>query len=1060
MSLQKISRKKIKFYALFILFSLCFIHVNYLIKIDSTTIYHKSLLNQHEQNYNRNKNETNFLNLKEGRNLEDSISSDGGIINITKEVGYFEGYNLFVLEKRNGLDKSIISHSLIISSTEGEILANKTLSIEGSIDSFPAGWINSSTILYGDGEVKGPVLWNFKNNKEQELGFIGHHEYEYNPINNTIFTFYRYYKTYENQAYKFDYIREYNLLGEKIWEMSTDDFISYNQWCPYHDTSADAADLTHSNSLYFDAENDVLYYNARNINTFFKINHSSKEVIWALGEYGDFRLFNKKGEERPILFYHPHAVKMVDNNTFILFDNDFHNQTKLDNYHSRILEITINEKSMTANISWVWESPITYYSKYWGNAERLPNGNRLGVFGLFSHPNSTIGARVVEVNQEGDIVWEMNFPSTEKFVYGIYRVQRFRFKPIVFSPEEIITSTRDNLKIEFSTFYNFDTRIQICGTYSIFLNNTEIQSGDYYYNKFWMVKNYTLTINKIDFGYYNLTVVFYDETSNFIITPINLTITPFYIRNEGPLEIEKGQLDSLLKWWGTTSTPLIYNISINTTFVQSGLWSGGYLYYDLNNLEIGVYLIKLLLINNSITIYNESRLVFIYPLEPPVFTFSPTNVIIGWNTSIHLFWEFSDSTPLKWELFINDSKIESQEWISKVTSVNYTFSTINEGNYLFKLIAYDKAGYTSIATNQVKILPPSPPVIVSYPEVSMIFWGRDTLLTWKIHGAVKWEIWINGTLIESSNVIENFNIKFKINNWDKGKWKLGLYNITLQAYDTFDKKTTSEIWINITYKLGDAYANEVITELSSYYTDGKQALGAADNKFAKIYYDYTNGQLTLDMGEDEEILNKDSNDFIVYSNNGSYSVWLSNDLTKGFNLLGYGEGNQSFDLSDIGFSKARYVKIEYRSGIFVTLDSIEAIYFNIPVDKEPPIIQGPDDFWIWENQTEVEFEWETYDKSPNNFTISINGTIFESGSWNGSNIKFNYHITSVGVLEINLILYDVFQNSSNDTVILMILPIIRSIKLTVMEIIGISVGSFLFISSALYLSILRIRRKK
>ena len=58
--------------------------------------------------------------------------------------------------------------------------------------------------------------------------------------------------------------------------------------------SHDAADLTHSNSLFFDAENDILYYNARNPNTFYKINHSSSEVIWGLGEHGNFSYSMKK----------------------------------------------------------------------------------------------------------------------------------------------------------------------------------------------------------------------------------------------------------------------------------------------------------------------------------------------------------------------------------------------------------------------------------------------------------------------------------------------------------------------------------------------------------------------------------------------------------------------------------------------------------------------------------------------------------------------------------------------------------------------------------------------
>ena len=50
------------------------------------------------------------------------------------------------------------------------------------------------------------------------LGFIGNHEYEFNPIYNTIFNFYRYHRIFDNVPYKFDLIQEYNLTGYIVWK--------------------------------------------------------------------------------------------------------------------------------------------------------------------------------------------------------------------------------------------------------------------------------------------------------------------------------------------------------------------------------------------------------------------------------------------------------------------------------------------------------------------------------------------------------------------------------------------------------------------------------------------------------------------------------------------------------------------------------------------------------------------------------------------------------------------------------------------------------------------------
>lgn len=102
-----------------------------------------------------------------------------------------------------------------------------------------------------------------------------------------------------------------------------------------------------------------------------------------------------------------------------MFDNDYHNQTNLNDAHSRILEVTLNEQTMTTRESWRWEAPEEYSSPYWGEADRLPNGDRIGTFETQTKQyNSSIGAVLVEVNSTGQVVRTYTFPRG----WGIYRV--------------------------------------------------------------------------------------------------------------------------------------------------------------------------------------------------------------------------------------------------------------------------------------------------------------------------------------------------------------------------------------------------------------------------------------------------------------------------------------------------------------------------------------------------------------------------------------------------------------------------------------------------------------
>ena len=204
-------------------------------------------------------------------------------------------------------------------------------------------------------------------------------------------------------------------------------------------------------------------------------------------------MFNKMGEPIENLFYHAHAVEQIDDNTFILFDNDYYNLTQTDmnsEKKSRIIEIKINETTMTANESWVWNPSQDYYSKVWGDADRLPNGNRLGTFGTTSHPNTNISARLVEVNNAGKIVWEMNFPKDE-FSYGIYRAERFRFSPVIAYQDDIFTTKNIDVNVTWQTWYNFRTKGEMTGSYEIYLDGSLIDSNTHVIRDF---KNLTYKI--------------------------------------------------------------------------------------------------------------------------------------------------------------------------------------------------------------------------------------------------------------------------------------------------------------------------------------------------------------------------------------------------------------------------------------------------------------------------------------------------------------------------------------------------------------------------------------
>ena len=174
---------------------------------------------------------------------------------------------------------------------------------------------------------------------------------------------------------------------------------------------------THINAMVMDSKSDWALLGARNLSTIFKIRKSTGRVLWALGEGRDFAA---DPEAEFPWFQQPHGLERLPNGNLIMLDNGH-----LSRGWSRAVEYAIDEKSRTSRIVWQYRGAEDerFYSNYWGDADRLPNGNTLISVGTWKTGASS---RFFEVTQEGRKVWEMQLPprpSTGTSV-GAYNSQR------------------------------------------------------------------------------------------------------------------------------------------------------------------------------------------------------------------------------------------------------------------------------------------------------------------------------------------------------------------------------------------------------------------------------------------------------------------------------------------------------------------------------------------------------------------------------------------------------------------------------------------------------------
>ncbi len=275
-------------------------------------------------------------------------------------------------------------------------------------------------------------IWNFVTNTTEDFpNVVSEHDIQYNPINNTFLVLRDYIRQIDNTPVLFDKIMEVNSNGTVLWTWDTYDHIPLSEASPFNETSKTkitgetVEDFTHANTLDWDYNDGIIYLNLRNQNTFYKIDQTTGNIIWACGEFGNFTLLGANGQPLPnvnglppSLWYHSHDVKEVAPDVFTMFDNDYNNNTNPDDCHSQLLEITLNETSMTASVTRSWEAPTQYWNSYGGATLILPNGDFFGAFGDPTHQltqnqpwnfNNT-GAVLIEVNPAGQIVKTITFP--------------------------------------------------------------------------------------------------------------------------------------------------------------------------------------------------------------------------------------------------------------------------------------------------------------------------------------------------------------------------------------------------------------------------------------------------------------------------------------------------------------------------------------------------------------------------------------------------------------------------------------------------------------------------
>jgi len=269
-------------------------------------------------------------------------------------------------------------------------------------------------------DFAGNTLWQCSDvNCGTTDGFLSHHA---SKLSNGDYVSLRWITTNNNQSPVFE---EYSPDNKKVWSLD------YGKLVPMPSTAS--GDWCHGNSITIDIPNDVVYANCRWMGLIKTKYSDPTKLIWYLpASYGAKNLGDMKFSPTTSQFSDTHDPEIHSDGTVLFFDNGGYNamamfgQPSTTTYHSRAVEYKIDESAKTATL--VWEFPGTFnvdtwykntwYTPFWGDADRLANGNVLITAGA---RGTTTDSRIFEITKaDGKVVWEFHLGPD----IGVYRSDR------------------------------------------------------------------------------------------------------------------------------------------------------------------------------------------------------------------------------------------------------------------------------------------------------------------------------------------------------------------------------------------------------------------------------------------------------------------------------------------------------------------------------------------------------------------------------------------------------------------------------------------------------------
>jgi hypothetical protein len=424
-------------------------------------------------------------------------------------------------------------------------------------------------------------------------------------------------------------------------------------------------------------------------------------------------------------------------------------------------------------------------------------------------------------------------------------------------------------------------------------------------------------------------------------------------------------------------------------------------------------------------------------------------------------WTVGDVNPNKYEIWRNDSIVESGSWTNG--TIDYSLLNLGIGVYNFTAFVNDTTGNSATDMIWVTIQDTTDPVCDSPSDDSYQLGSTGNTITWTVTELLpdKYEVFRNDTSHASGSYINGVGIEIDIDGLS-----VGVYNFTIYVNDTSGNSDTDLVWITVTdvsdttNPLIDSPADDTIEFGST--TDDIQWNGTDANPDTYIVYrndsNIQSGSWTNDTFITVELdglalgiynftcwINDTSNNFVTdivwitvsdttdpttdspaddsyeLGSTGNTIVWTVSDLLNDTYVVwrngtsiqdgSYTSGSVTVDIDGLSVGLYNFtLYLNDTSGNSVT----DIVWITVQDTSNPSIDSPSDDSYEYDVGTSI--TWTVSDLQNDTYVIWRNGSSIQSGSYASGSVLVTISGLGLGIYNFTCYVNDTDSNSATDTV--------------------------------------------